>query len=352
MPTASSPKSSVKSSVKPTARQGVREPVNAGLIVLQWLTYAFWGWTVLSLSVLTTMVISHFIADGDTGGFMPYGIAAILVLLPLSYVCDRFYSRQEPAKKVGAEVWVMVVHAVVFALLGIGALITSVISAVLLVTGTTSSDAAKVALFSGLIIFVYYLLTFLRTLNPIRFRPYVWKYPMIMLVSVGVIALVGIAGPLARERSTRDDRLISSEINTVTDAISNYTTRNNALPSSLEALDLKDDARKLVDGGLLEYTPGSEVTPSDLPLYDVEQGPATSHPGASIKQPDFADRSQIESGTTYRYQLCATFAKESKDYSKYSSGGDAPDDEGYLTYVSAYDHPAGRHCYKIKTNTY
>lgn len=33
--------------------QNVGHQINPGTIILQWLTYAFWGWTILAMSVLT-----------------------------------------------------------------------------------------------------------------------------------------------------------------------------------------------------------------------------------------------------------------------------------------------------------
>ena len=62
-----------------------------GIIILQWLTYAFWGWFVLATSLLAVTVLSHFIAHTNDSNFTPYAIAAVLVLLPLSFVCNFFY---------------------------------------------------------------------------------------------------------------------------------------------------------------------------------------------------------------------------------------------------------------------
>lgn len=54
---------------------------NIGIMVLQWLTYAFWGWTVLALSILTTTIVASLIDKAETGGFTPYGIASVLVFI-------------------------------------------------------------------------------------------------------------------------------------------------------------------------------------------------------------------------------------------------------------------------------
>ncbi|MGH7250207.1 MAG: hypothetical protein ACREGC_04480, partial [Minisyncoccia bacterium] len=104
------------------------------VIVMQWLTYAFWGWTALSLSILTGIVLANFINKADMGSFTPYAIAAVLVLLPISFVCDYFYSKHEPGKNTGSAMVVMVIHAVLFALFGVGALIGIVFSLVQFMT--------------------------------------------------------------------------------------------------------------------------------------------------------------------------------------------------------------------------
>lgn len=312
---------------------------NAGLIVLQWLTYAFWGWTVLALSVLTTTVISSFIADSDTGGFMPYGIAAVLVLLPISYVCDSFYSKHEPAKKQGAEIWVMVFHAVIFALFAIGALISAVISVVLLITSSSDTTGALVALVSSLIIAAYYALTFLRTLNPAATRWLQKSYKMMMIVSVGVIALLGIVGPMAKERATQGDRLVVAELPALSTAIENYAQKHQELPADLAQLDLRGDTQKLVDKNLVEYKAESEAS---APSAGSSSGVRVTGPTA------YLDDTSAEF-PIYRYQLCTTYTAESDDYAPYSSDSRL-DDDGYADYLSVYSHPAGKICYKLKIN--
>jgi hypothetical protein len=69
------------------------------------------------MSALTASVFAYFIAHSSDGKFMPFAIAAVLVLLPISIACDYFYSKQEPVKKTGAASIVMILHAVLFALL-------------------------------------------------------------------------------------------------------------------------------------------------------------------------------------------------------------------------------------------
>ena len=71
---------------------------NTGQIILQWLTYALWGWTVLIMSILTGMVMASLIGDADISS-VAYPVAAVLVLLPAAFIADLFYSKQEPELK-------------------------------------------------------------------------------------------------------------------------------------------------------------------------------------------------------------------------------------------------------------
>jgi len=303
---------------------------SAGLIVLQWLTYAFWGWTVLSLSVLTATVLANFIGDADTGGFTPYGIAATLVLLPISYICDTFYAKSEPEKKSGAEIIVMVIHAVIFALFGIGALIYAVIALVQMFTNSDNTAAASVGLFSSLIITAFYAITFLRTLNPINALWIRKWYKLVMLVSVGVIVLLGIVGPVANERKTRDDRLIESGLTPLSSSVNNYSIKNNRLPSSLSQLSLSGDSKRVVERNLVTYKPGS----------------------AESNKQSTSSSTFSTSESIYKYELCVNYKEESKNYGSSSTSDNLADNDGYSSYLSTYDHPSGEVCYKLKTSDY
>lgn len=326
----------------------VKEPTNPGLIVLQWLTYAFWGWTVLALSFLTASVVANYMNDTDSGGATSYGVAAVLVLLPLSFVLDSFYSKKEPAHKEGAAVWVMVVHAVIFAIFGIGALITAVVALVAMFTSSSDSKGAQTTLVCALIIAAFYGVTFLRTLNPALFRWIQSKYKIIMLATVGVIVVLGVIGPVAKDRATRDDRLITSEISAVSNSISDYARMNKKLPADLKALDLRGDAQQLVDRGLVEYKPEASSTSTSKSV------PATTTRGVSSTTYTYNSTTAATATTgKFRYQLCVNYKKEQRNPSNYggSSSSDT-DTDGYRSYLYVYDHPAGDVCYKLKTSDY
>ncbi|HET9722078.1 MAG TPA: hypothetical protein VFP32_03585 [Candidatus Saccharimonadales bacterium] len=306
---------------------------SAGNIILQWLTYAFWGWTVLAMSFLTASVLASFMADADTAGFMPYTIAAVLVLLPISIACDHFYRKQEPDKKTGAASIVMVIHAVIFALFCIASLIAAVFSLVTMFTSSSDSSGKTVALLSSIIIFFLYAATFLRTIAPPRF-PMIRRYFVgFMVVVVGIISILGFVGPVAKARETRNDKLIEDNISSLETSINSYAESNNQLPSSLDTLSLNGDTSKLVTDKLVEYKPNTR--PAATTNYDT--GYSASFSG-------------VKQSYTYYYQLCVTYKKASKDQAPLYS--DSLSDDGYSSYISAYYHGAGNTCYKLKTNGY
>lgn len=311
-------------------------PASAGQIVLQWLTYAFWGWTVLAMSCLVATVLANLIKNADTGGFMPYGIAAVLVLLPIAIACDIFYTKQEPAKKTGAASVVMIIHAVLFALFGIGALIGIVISLVTMFTSSGDSSGSQVALFSTMIITVLYAVVFLRTINPAR-APWIRRFfPIFMAVVVGIISVMAILGPLASARLTRNDRLISDNLTQVQQAVSSYSTTNSKLPEGLASLTLSGDAKKLVNDQLVTYKPNSKASSTDN-SYSPYGG--TSSPIRPVTK-------------TYYYQLCVNYKKSSGNERNSYDYGSAEQAGTYQNYASTYTHPEGPVCYNLKTSPY
>jgi hypothetical protein len=289
------------------------------------------------MSVLTSVILSTVIGDYNSGSFAIYAVAATLVLLPISIACDIFYSKQEPSKKTGAASIVMVIHAVIFALFGIGALIAAVFSIVSMFTSSSDSSASQIALFSSLIIFVLYIVTFLRTLNPAKLPWIRRSFIIFMAVAVGVIGLFGILGPAAHERATRTDRLIDDNLSSLSSDIDGYARQNNKLPGDLSALSLTGDTKKLVDDNLVNYKPDTLSPTPNVNSYDTSTYSSTTYQS---------------SRRTYYYQLCVEYKKEKKD--KYTSSYDSysVDSNGYTSYISSSSHPAGEKCYKLKTSEY
>lgn len=304
--------------------------VSAGTIVLQWLTYAFWGWTILALSSLIVSVLLFFVSRQDVSGFAPFGIATVLVLLPLAAVCDFYYSKQEPVKKTGASAVVMVIHAVIFALCAIGSIILAVFTAVQMFVSSETNANSQVALFSALIIAVLYGAAFARTLNPPNLQAITKRFTLFMVGVIGVIIILTIVGPVFKERATRDDRLLEASISPVSSAISDYARSNNKLPSSLNEVELRDKADEAVKKGLIEYKPNTQSASTELDNLR-------------------SSRLSTLSRTTYYYQLCVKYKAESASYSNRSSLSSLNRSEEYTTYPSTYSHPAGNVCYKLRT---
>lgn len=310
--------------VSPPATANLVKPVNSpGTIVLQWLTYAFWGWTVLAVVLLISLVISSAVGESDQGSFTPYAIAAALVLLPISLVCDYFYGKLEPAAKTGSAVVVMVIHAVIFALFGIGSLIGAVFAVVQLSTSSIESTPTKVALYTSLLATVIYAATFVRTLLPGGLAWIRLAYRGAMSALVLIFMVLAIIGPVAAARATRNDRLIVSGLSNVQSAINNYARKNSSLPASLDSIQnsTKGDAKSIIEQKLVEYTPNTKA----------------------------ADKSRFDSSMTYYYKLCVDFVKSTRGY-----GEDTiyRPEEDYTTYISAYSHGAGKTCYKLKSEAY
>ncbi len=298
-----------------------------GLTILQWLTYAFWGWTLLAVIWLVYIVVENFIIGGSTTGLLPYAIATSLVLLPLSVVCDFFYSRKEVAKKSGIATVVMVIHAVIFALIGIGVLIGAVVVVVQLLVdgGVSNNDGRMTALATLLISALLYGMTFLRTLNPSPRLKNGRYFSMFMALTVGVFIVLAFIGPLAQSVTSRDDRAIAQNINSINHAVQEYIQTNKAMPQTLGDVSIDSDvARRLIGDGLVTYRPGEIVASTEYGQYS---------------QSAYSD---------YRYSLCATFATELearyKDEYYYEKEHD-----GYSTSLHISSHPAGEVCYKLKT---
>jgi hypothetical protein len=292
------------------------------------------------MSILTGLVLNNFLGDFDSANDgASYAVAAILVLLPISIVCDVFYSKKEPLKKTGAASIVMVLHAVLFALFGVGSLIIFVFSIVTLLTSSSESKSTQVWIYSTLIITLLYAALLLRTLHPAKY-PWIRRYFIIFMVAVvGIMGILGIVGPTAKARATRTDKLIESNIYNLSDNINSYTNKNHRLPNDLTALDLSGDTKKLVTDKLVDY--------------EANTKPASSTYNPNGYENDGTTLKVTTAETTYYYQLCVDYKKSNKDKYSHSPYTDYNNDsEGYTSYLSAYSHDAGRTCYKVKTTPY
>lgn len=313
----------IKKSKKPT--------INPSLIVLQWLTYAFWGWTVLATSILTINVMSYVIKPDNNSDFAIYATAAVLVLLPISVICDFFYSKKEPSHKSGAASIIMIIHAVLFALFGIAALISIVFSLVQLMISSSNVADIQIALYSEPIIAILYGAIFIRTLLPVKIIKLRKYFSAIMITIIGIVSIISFLGPINNAWLTRDDRLIDANISYIQLGIESYTNNKNQLPENITGLVLSGDAKVLIDRNLINYKPN------------------TKQPSIST-----SDLASNESITTYYYELCVNYKKAIN-----GNGSSAPiyrsgtiDNDGYDVYIDTNSHPAGEYCYKIRSSIY
>jgi len=310
---------------------------NAGTIVLQWLTYAFWGWTILVIAYLVGLTTTYMLQGDTASASMPdpvaYGIAAALILLPVSLICDFFYSRQEPVHKKGASMVIMVIHAVIFALFGIGTLITAAFSIVSMVLSSGDHTGSMIVLITAIFVFVLYLLTLVRTVKPFMIGKERFIFRIVMSAVVIGVCIWGAFGPAAAAAQTKDDRALTQGLQTAESAINQYVNRNGKLPSDINVVadgrstsDWKT-VKDLTSRNLLTYMPNTK------PVTEAEE----LFPGS-------------DGSKTFYYQLCGEYKHDSsKDaYSDYYSSYSA-DEDGYDEYLpSTGNHTAGKNCYKLK----
>ena len=298
------------------------------LMVLQWLTYAFWAGTIVALSVLSSQILTFYlIKDVALGDTVIYSLAAVLVLLPISIVCDILYIKREPESKTGVASILMIVHAVLFALVFIGSLITVVYSLITIIINSSGSEATLTLLYSALIITLLFAILFLRTILPSRIYKMRKEFVILMAIISGVICIIGVIGPVADAKLTSNDRLIENNLSFVVDAISSYTSDNNKLPNDLKTIKLEGDAKQLVNDNLATYTKNTD-------------------PGLIEYESDYI------LPNNYYYQLCVTYKKASTYTSDSIESSIGTTSSDYSTYASTYSHPAGKTCYKLVTSTY
>lgn len=302
----------------------VKAQNNPGVIVLQWLTYAFWGWTIISVISLTASVLDQFISKSDSSTFTIYALAASLVLLPISVVCDIFYSKKEPTKKTGAASVVMIIHAVIFALCGIGSLIGMVFAFLNIATASGGSiNAEEVWILTLLIAAAIYALLFVRTLLGPKLPLLRRLTPIIMVGVVGILAIAAFAGPIASQARMRHDKLLSTSLSSVAEEVSGYASNHGSLPDSLDQLGLVGYDKILVDSQKITYT-------------KKEQSSATG----------YSMRFSYDYGTSqqsYSFELCGVYEHDYQTSDITASKG------GYANNFYVSGHKSGKQCYELKT---
>lgn len=321
-----------------------------GVLVLQWLVYALWGWTVLVLSGLIALVVNTLLqpaSDGWSsffGGGIAYLLAAAIVLFIIALVCDIFYSRAERrhSRSNGANV-IMIIHAVIFALFGIGALITSVFGGVQLLIGETVESAGAVGnIITGAVVFVLYGLTLLRVLRPRWIKAVPVMYWLLMSIALFITVVLSVMGPVAQERLRNADKIVEEELPALVEAINYQTGQSGRLPRNLDEVssyDLVGTQKQRNDflESMVTYTPGKKLTSSSR----------LAEPGAMAL--DDQDKLFATPTAVYLYQVCVEYKSSTGDEG-YSPAAPRYDENRYETSVSTYEHKAGRTCYDVQTD--
>lgn len=323
-------KSSSKSSIQDNS---------PSVAIFQWLSYAFWGWTAVATAALIATCV-NFALNGYSSNYesVAYVVAAALVLLPIAFVCDILFSRQERNEKNRVGMVIVVIHAVLYALIAVGALATLVFSLVGMVISDTADineqivtavTAASVVVFLGVLV--------VRIMKPMVGTPFR------TLVRGGLAAIVlaamiwGIAGPVAQTIMRKDDDRVKQATEYIQVYVNSYAGTNNSLPETIdEAISSPsafltdreaDIVRSALEDGLLTYTPN---------IRPVEES-----------RPD----GTIDIQRTYFYELCVTYAYDDEnrnDSTRYFSSSP----ELYVDGVPGSSTKAGTECYDVNTTNY
>lgn len=318
-----------------------------GTLILQWLTYAFWGWYALAMIWLVGVVIAWIIdrsgVAGDIGGILPYPMAASVILLLIALGVDFFYARIEPVKKKGAASVIMIIHAVIFALCGIGALITAVFAVIysLLNAGVFGgAEGSKVIMLTSFTMMIVYILLTLRTVAGAGrkvFRTVAWVVLSALLVAMAVI---GVVGPVSDAIVTKQGRLIENALPSVASNINAYAGTYNRLPISLDEASSTDsyqseEVKELIGQNLVRYT--ANTKPAEKP---AEMN--------TINKSDQLNETNDSRFSTYFYKLCVTYKAEKKPKYNYESSVSSESS----SYLSTSSHGAGEKCYDMKAESF
>lgn len=285
---------------------------------------------------LIILVATYYI-KGDVGAdeFVIYLIASILVLAPMAMLADHFYNKKEPQPKKGGSLVIMLIHAVIFVLFGLGFFISTVFALISAFMSSTSPEQSIAIAVGSFVVGSLYVLLIIRTIKPslLQFkqskgRPFI----LLMIFAITVVFSLAIAGPVKRYFDTRDDRLIESHLSDVSVAINKYYAEKQNLPDSLNALSVDPEVQQLIDSDLVKYEQLGSSGPSLTVIGDV------------TKLGNYLDDTYQLPKQYSKYQLCVNYVAESNIYDS------SEQTDELQTYISTYSYPKGEVCYKLKTN--
>ncbi len=270
-------------------------------------------------------------------------------MLIVALAADMFYARHEPEHKSGGSSVIMLIHAVIYTLITVGALIFATFSLIsMLIDSGFAGDAngQQIALWTSLTCGVLFAALVGRMVLAGK-RPVVRKvFWAIATVSAIVLIITAITGPVARASATRTDRLIETALPQLASSIKEYADQNNKLPPTLEDAKsmapsyYRDKVSQLVDQELVTYKPNLQ------PAADSEEQLFAPDNSSSSKGVKIAPN-QYGTDKRFYYQLCVTY-KEAKKNDGYSSPYEG--ESSYDVAPSTYNHPKGNVCYDLVTD--
>ena len=283
-------------------------------VVLQWLTYAFWGWSIVAFGFLLSLGAQFLIGESTKSiapEVIPSAIAGTVVLFAIASICDIFYSRREEERKTGFSLVLTVLHSVLAGLVGVGVLIAIMLSVIRLITSLNPSvSSEQIFIITGIGVLVLLALLMVRISWPFARSNLRLLFRIVFLsIGVSVIALA-IFGPGAQNLRMKDDAAVRQTVSAIPAQVDRYVTKEKVLPASLD--DIADNS---------SFT-GNESTLKSL----AERQLITYMP--NIKQPVVSTSTSLtnkRSTTTFYYELCATYKyankQSSKAYSSYNTSG-------------------------------
>lgn len=351
--------------VVPAAVPVATEHSSGGVLVLQWLSYAFWFWYTVAISVLAGITINFLFSSDTSSGVstgLAYSLASVIITLAIALVTDKLYAKHEPAKKTGGANVIMLLHVVPFILMAIGAVVTIVFSLISMFLDSsplaTTDGPIQVILVSLVILLLLGLVAARALYGGTRTKLRVATWLVAALLAVGFMA-GAIIGPAATAMRTKNDRLIEEALPTLASDIREYTRENDKLPSSVTDVTHTSSysselVQKLIDSNLVTYKPNtlpsatSSTSPTDINLNSC----VADTSGACYNSTAWALRPGIK---RYYYQLCVNYTNEKKSTYNYtdeksymqgdSVGTSADYTNSYVYGISA--HPAGEVCYNL-----
>ncbi len=296
-------------------------------IVLQWLVYVFWFWTLADLATVLSGVLIHIlIEEARNSTWIIYAAAPLIVLLPLAIVTDHYYKKAEPKAKHGFAAVVMVVNAVIAALGAVGSVI-GIVYALLDLLLSTRDDMTGNAI-AAIVCTITALLSslfFVRVLYIDKLRLIRSKFNIIVSAVTVIAVLLTLIYPLANELKRKTDRIIEDNYSDILSDIRSYTNDNSKLPESLDKVTFEAGAKRAIDTGKITYN-------------------AISQPLVTNRLPSLNPGARYQEGEL-KYELCVDWAYER----------DSGYDDDYLAskgYYAYEGHKAGKQCYEESTYYY